>query len=106
MLNGAPEQPRGPDPFPNRWIGDGCPARPRLGAPAAGPLQQNDRFAGVGGYRKIILLRQRLCSESAEGMELKVLVSLIVPVHNETGSIAPFLARARPVLDEVVGRFG
>ncbi|MDQ3558176.1 MAG: glycosyltransferase family 2 protein [Pseudomonadota bacterium] len=39
-------------------------------------------------------------------MEPKVLLSLVVPVHDETGSVEPFLARALPVLAEVVGRFG
>ena len=30
------------------------------------------------------------------------LISLVVPVHNETGSIEPFLARTRPVMDGVM----
>lgn len=38
--------------------------------------------------------------------ETKALLSLVVPVHNEAGSIEPFLRRAKPVLEEVVGRFG
>jgi glycosyltransferase involved in cell wall biosynthesis len=36
----------------------------------------------------------------------KILISLVVPVHDEAGSIEPFLGRARPVLDEVTARFG
>jgi glycosyltransferase involved in cell wall biosynthesis len=36
----------------------------------------------------------------------KHLLSLVVPVHNESGSIEPFLARARPVLEKVTAAFG
>lgn len=36
----------------------------------------------------------------------KHLLSLVVPVYNESGSIEPFLARARPVLDRVTAAFG
>src|SRR5215217_7845657 len=36
----------------------------------------------------------------------QILLSLIVPVHNETGSIEPFLARTMPILEDLVGRFG
>lgn len=40
-------------------------------------------------------------TRSATGASL-TLISLVVPVHNETGSIEPFLARARPVMDGVM----
>lgn len=39
-------------------------------------------------------------------MDSRNLLSLLVPVHNETGSIEPFLERAVPVLEAIVGRFG
>lgn len=38
-------------------------------------------------------------------METSTLLSLIVPVRNESGSIAAFLARATPVLEDIIGRF-
>lgn len=39
-------------------------------------------------------------------MTAKIILSLIVPVHNEVGGITPFLDRARPVLEQVTRPFG
>ena len=39
-------------------------------------------------------------------MQTKALLSIVVPVHDEAGSVEPFLVRARPVLEEIVRPFG
>jgi len=39
-------------------------------------------------------------------MTAKIVLSLIVPVHNEVGGITPFLDRARPVLEQITRPFG
>ncbi|HEY9217341.1 MAG TPA: glycosyltransferase family 2 protein, partial [Phenylobacterium sp.] len=36
----------------------------------------------------------------------KLFLSIVVPVHNEAGGIEPFLARTRPILEEVVRPLG
>lgn len=39
-------------------------------------------------------------------MTARIVLSLIVPVHNEVGGITPFLDRARPVLEQITRPFG
>lgn len=41
-----------------------------------------------------------------ESPDRRVLLSIVVPVHNETGGIEPFLARTRPVVEAVTAPLG
>ena len=59
----------------------------------------------VYGILAILLYRGMMARKTADKTST-ILLSLVVPVHNEQDSIAPFIERTVPILDSIIEKYG